>query len=338
MAQEGQAPAAAPQGGAAPAPTAPQGLPTEEQMLSAFDEQSGAGSAGNADQQGKPKDDQAAPAAGADDDPDGDKGFETQFKDFRMPDGLSKRIKGLTEQRNKAREDAKAKADLEKQFEFFKGYSDDKGKQYLSTLVEFDGLLEKAFTSNPWLAELVKSVVVEGNGSAADKRKVLALIGEAKAEAAEEAEGQAGTETDPRDKQLKELVTWKQQLETQQRQTAEQARRREAVDREKDTYRSEISDFEKSNPQFKGDKEFTRLALQVSAARNISFTEAAKFMSNYIGGREKASLKALGKVDQERAGAGVEAPGRGGVPAKSRPAIGSDEEAAEMEAYFGGSQ
>lgn len=312
--------------GAAPAP-APQGLPSEEQMLASLGEKE----AGAADQPGKdtkPVAEKPAPQ----DDPDGDAAFEKEASAYRLPEGLKKRIQSLTEQRNKAREEAKAKAEgLEKDYGFFKPYANDQGRQYLNTLVQFDSLLEQAFENNPWLADLVKQVVVEGKGTVAQKEKVLELLGEARQEAADE-QGAGQAQQTP--KELKELLDWKARVEAQQQQAAEVQRRRAAVEHEKETYRAEIAEFHAKNPQFKSDKAFTRLALQVSAARNISFTEAAKEMAEYVGSREKANLSALAKADQERSGAGVEAPGRGGVPAKSRPPIGSDEEAAEMEAYF----
>ena len=312
------------------------GLPTEAEMLAKYDDKSGAAAV---EQPGGSAPKKPDAEAKPEEDLDGDKAFEAEFKDFRMPDGLKKRISGLTEQRNKAREEAKAKADLEKEHGFFKPYANDKGKQYLSTLVEFDSLMEEAFTSNPWLADLVRHVVVEGKGTAADKAKVIALVNEAKEEAAEEAAGgeEAGTKPDPRDKQLKELLQWKKDQEGKEKQTADLVQRRKAIDKEKESYRAEIAEFEKVNPQYKDDKEFKRLALQISAARNISFTEAAKFVSGYVSDREKAVLKNLGKADQERQGAGVEKPGASAVPVKKRPAIGSDEEAEEMDAAFSGS-
>lgn len=303
-------------------------------MLAALDEQ-GAGSVNQPGEEGaaqpKPKKDEPAP--GADEDPDGDKGFETESKAWQMPEGVKKRIATLTEQRNKARE-------AEKGYDFFKPYANDKGRQYLQTLVQFDGLLEQAMENNPWLADLVKKVVVEGKGTAADKRAILAALSEeaagGEAEPGADAAAGAADPTDPREKQLKDLLAWKESVEKEKRAAQEQAQRRQQVDREKEAYRAEIADFAKANPQFKDDKEFTRLALQVSAARNISYTEAAKAISAYMTQRESAALGKLAKVDQDRGGAAVETPGRGGVPVKSRPAIGSDEEAEAMAAYFGG--
>ena len=332
------APAAAPAAGAG-APTAQPSLPTEEQMLAHYDESKAAPAVATKANEPAPG---ATPTPAPEEDPDGDKGFEKEFKDFRMPDGLSKRIKTLTEQRNLTRTEAKElkglKETYEKDYGFFKPYANEKGKQYLSTLVEFDGMLETAFENNPWLEQVFKAVVVEGQGTKAERAKVLALVQEAKEEAAEEAAGApaAGATPDPRDKQLKDLMAWKEGQEAKERQSTEMVQRRKAIDSKKETYRAEIAEFHEKNPQFKEDKEFTRMALQVSAARGIPFTEAAKFISDYLGNREKSVLTKLAKGGEDRGGAAVETPGKGGVPVKARPAIGSDEEASEMEAYFAG--
>jgi hypothetical protein len=314
-------------------------LPTEEEMLASYEAKQGGENAGAADQQAGG--DQAKPAAKVEkppeEDPDGDSVFEREFKEFRMPDGVKTRLKRLTEQRNLTRTELTTiKEQLEKDYGFFKPYANEKGKAYLSTLVQFDERLEVALESNPWLQDLIKDVVV--GGKAADKKKLLAALSQIESGDADGAAPEGGApdpaSDDPRDKQLRDLVEWKKGQEEKQRQGTELAQRRTQVDREKENYRTEIAEFESRNPQFKGDKSFIRLALQISASRNVSFTEAAKEMADYMGGREKSALTKLAKVDEERGGAQVETPGRGGVPRKERPAIGSDEEAEQMDAYF----
>lgn len=309
-------------------------LPTEEEMLASYEDKQGEEKAGAADPQGEQSETEK-PQAEAED-PDGDSVFEKEFKDFRMPEGVKTRLKKLTEQRNLTRTEVNTiKGQLEKDYGFFKPYANDRGKAYLSTLVQFDERLEVALESNPWLSDLIRDVVV--GGKAADKKKLLAALGEIESEQKDGAEeGAPDANSDPRDKQLQDLLTWKKGLEEKQKVGAEQAQRRQQVDLQKEAYRSEMAEFEEKNPQFKGDKEFKRLALQISASRNVSFTEAAKEMAGYMGSREKSALTKLAKVDQDRGGASVESPGRGGVPRKERPAVGSDEEAEQMDAYFEG--
>lgn len=334
---EAQAPVT-PEAGGQPGSEETRALPTEEEMLASYEDKSSdqeAGAAGPQGEQageGEPKPKPVTP----EDDPDGDSVFEREFKDFRMPEGVKTRLKKLTEQRNLTRTELNGiKDQLEKDYGYFKPYANEKGKAYLSTLVQFDERLEVALESNPWLGDLIRDVVI--GGKAADKKKLLAALGEIESEAAGGGEEPAlDANSDPRDKQLADLLKWKESLQTQQRQTAEQAQRRQQVDREKETYRSEMADFDTKNPQFKDDKNFKRLALQISASRNISYTEAAKEMAAYLGSRESGALTKLAKVDQEREGARVESPGRGGVPRKERPPVGSDEEAEQMDAYFAG--
>jgi len=309
-------------------------LPSEEQMLAAYEAKPGEKEGTATPEAGKSEDGKTEVEGEkpTEEDADGDSTFERDFKDFRMPEGVKSRLKKLTEQRNLTRTEVKTiQAQLEKDYGFFKPYANDKGKAYLSTLVQFDERLEVALESNPWLGDLIREVVV--GGKPADKKKLLAALGTIEAEA-EGAEPGAEASIDPRDKTLRELSEWKRSSEEQQRLGQEAVKRREAVNAEKENYRAEIADFENKNPQFKGDKSFVRLALQISASRNVPYTEAAKEMAEYMGGREKSALTKLAKVDEERSGARVESPGRGGVPVKDRPAIGSDEEAAEMDAYY----
>jgi len=305
-------------------------LPTQEQIENAFSEEQ----PGDAGQDGKvegepPKAEETKPPEGTPpetpgEDPDGDAAFENEFKDFKMPEGLKNRISKLTEQRNAEREALKG-------YEFFKPYANEKGQEYLKTLVDFDGLLEKAAEKNPWLGNLLRDVVIEG------KPADIKAIQEAQGGQEETAPvGEPGSERegdapqDPRDKTLQDLQKWKADWEANQQKSAEEKELRELVDKEKEGYRAEIAEFEKNNAAFKGDKKFLRIALQNSAARNISFTDAAKELAEYMGGRETTQLKTLAKVDSEREGAAVETPGRGGTPVKSRPALGSDEERAQM--------
>lgn len=273
-----------------------------------------------------------APAAAApEEDPDGDRGFSTQFPEKTLPAGLAERIKKLQEQRDGERKRLK-------DYEYFKPYADEKGRGYLKSLVDFDGHLERSLQAKAYLRPLLQELLAQDREP--NWKNLQALIkqhapaDQASAREQEDAAAAAGDE-DPLAREVAELKKGYQSMQAEREKAAAAQTFESDKNKHKAEIQTQVQAFKKEHPELAGNNKLIAAGIQNAMASGASVLDSLKNLVGLFGDLHKSKLQTAAKQDQAAQGAETLKAGKTGSTLKEMPKLGSDEQRDAMYAMYG---
>lgn len=261
-------------------------------------------------------------------DPDGDQGFWRENPEKNLSQGMVARIKKLQEQRDQERARMK-------EFDDFKAYANPKGKQYLKSLVDFDGHLDKQLQERAYLRPLLQELLAQGREPNWKNLQDLIAKQAGPPEAAQPQAKDPLEAEDPLAKEVQELKQKYQGWEQQQQQKEEAARFEQDKNKYKNDMQAEIEAFKKSHPEYAGNNKFIAAGIRSAMAAGVDVKQALEELAGVFGDIHKGKLQKAAKNDQAAAGADVLRTGRAGTTLKEMPKIGSDEQRRAMLEMYG---
>lgn len=267
-------------------------------------------------------------------DPDEDGKFWRENPEKNLSPGMVARIKRLQEQRDAERKRIK---ETQEGYKFFEPYKDPKGQQYLKSLVDFDGHLDKSLQEKAYLRPLLQELLAQGREpNWKNLQKIIAEHAQEDAAAGAEAKVVDPLEgEDPLAQKVAELDKKYAGWEKQQREKEEAVRFEQTKNSVKSEMQGQIEEFKTAHPEYAGNNKFIAAGIRSAMAAGVDVKQALEELAGVFGDIHKGRLQKAAKNDQAAAGADVLRNGRAGTTIKEMPKIGSDEQRKAMLEMYG---